>query len=275
MYSHNYDINEFLLIESNRHCIDCNALNPRWVSINNAVFICNKCANIHKTLNPEISTLKSIEVDDFTQDEISLLKIGGNDRFYTLMIEYELTEIENPEFKYHLKICEYYRMLLQCELQKNYNPEAYEQAIKIKPSPEIGLQLMDNINEENINFNQSKLKMGINNVLNTFGSVFTFVGSKIQGTAQQLGIDEKLRNFGTAVKDGYKNFNDNHPGIKAAQDKAVEFASNAGNFVVEKSKEIYNSETVQNMTHKAEEQYIALKEKAKNMITSSNIISNS
>ena len=273
MLSHNLEINELLQIESNKHCIDCNAENPTWVSINNAVFICSQCAKIHKMLNPEISTIKSIEVDDFTQDEISLLKIGGNDRFLALMTEYEITQSQNKEFKYHLKICEYYRMLLQCELQKQFNPDAYEQAIKIKPSPEIALQLMDNINEENINCNQSKIQTGINNVLDTFSSVFNFVGSKIQGTAQQLGIDEKIKNFGNAVKEGYKNFNDNHPGIKAAQDKAVEIASNAGNFVVEKSKEIYNSETIQNMVHKAEEQYITLKEKAKNMITY-NVINN-
>ena len=271
--SQNSELNDLLQIESNKHCIDCNAENPKWVSINNAVFLCSNCAKIHKTLNPEISTIKSLEVDDFTPEEISLLKIGGNDRFLALMTEYEITQDQNKEFKYHLKICEYYRMLLQCELQKDFNPDAYEQAIKIKPSPDIALQLMDNINEKNINFNQSKLEIGFNNVLDTFSSVFSFVGSKIQGTAQQLGINEKIKNFGNAVKEGYKNFNDNHPGIKAAQDKAVEIASNAGNFVVEKSKEFYNSETIQNMAHKAEEQYIALKEKAKNMI-SSNIINN-
>ena len=92
------------------------------------------------------------------------------------------------------------------------------------------------------------------------------VGNKIQGTAHQYGIDEKITNFRNYVSEGFKNFNDSHPEIKSFGDKAVQYAKNAGNFVVEKGKEIYNSETVQNMTHKAEEQYNALKEKAINSI---------
>jgi F0F1-type ATP synthase beta subunit len=58
--------------------------------------------------------------------------------------------------------------------------------------------------------------------------------------------------------------------VKEAGEKAVGYAKNAGNFVVEKGKEIYNSETIQNFTHKAEEQYISLKEKAMNAIGNSN-----
>ena len=270
MESENPKLNEILSLESNKHCIDCNAPNPTWVSINNAVFLCPKCAKIHKTLSPEISTVKSIEVDDFSDEEISLLKLGGNDRFLTLMTEYQITTDQNKEFKYHLKICEYYRMLLQCELQKDSNPEAYEQAVKIKLAPEIALQLMDSINSENINNNnnQSNIQSGINNVLEAVSNVFSTVGNKIQGTAQHYGIDQKLQMFSNYVSQSVKNFNDNHPEIKAAGDKAVEYAKNAGNFVVEKGKEIYNSETIQNMTHKAEEQYLSLKQKAVNAFNS-------
>jgi hypothetical protein len=260
-----FELNKLLSLESNKNCIDCLSPNPKWVSINNAVFLCSECAKNHLKLPSEISRIKSIEVDDFTEEEISLLKLGGNDRFFSIMTEYEITQNPNKEYKYCLKIFEYYRMLLECELHKDTHPEAFEQAIKIKPSPQIALQLMDNINSNYI-YNQSNLNNGFNNFFQTFTNVISNVGNKIQGTAHQFGIDEKITNFSNYVSEGFKNFNDSHPEIKSFGDKAVQYAKNAGNFVVEKGKEIYNSETVQNMTHKAEEQYNALKEKAINSI---------
>lgn len=258
----NIELNKILQNEANRKCVDCNTPFPKWVSVNNAVFLCSECAKYHKTLSPEISIIKSLETDNFSEEEITLLKIGGNERFLNLMSEYQISQEDNKEFKYFFKLCEYYRMLLQCELNKNSNPEAYAQAIKIKPSQDIALELMDNLSSDYIADKKSKFK----NALETVSNVFSDVGSKIQDTAHQYGIDEKITNFRNYVSEGFKNFNDSHPEIKSFGDKAVQYAKNAGNFVVEKGKEIYNSETVQNMTHKAEEQYNALKEKAINSI---------
>ena len=162
-----FELNKLLSLESNKNCIDCLSPNPKWVSINNAVFLCSECAKNHLKLPSEISRIKSIEVDDFTEEEISLLKLGGNDRFFSIMTEYEITQNPNKEYKYCLKIFEYYRMLLECELHKDTHPEAFEQAIKIKPSPQIALQLMDNINSNYI-YNQSNLNNGFNNFFQTF-----------------------------------------------------------------------------------------------------------
>ena len=92
------------------------------------------------------------------------------------MTEYEITQNPNKEYKYCLKIFEYYRMLLECELHKDTHPEAFEQAIKIKPSPQIALQLMDNINSNYI-YNQSNLNNGFNNFFQTFINVISNVGN--------------------------------------------------------------------------------------------------
>ena len=64
----NNDINEIMKIEGNNKCIDCNAENPTFASTNNAVFLCENCANIHKRLGTNISIIKSLNNDVFTPE---------------------------------------------------------------------------------------------------------------------------------------------------------------------------------------------------------------
>ena len=63
--------------------------------------------------------------DQLSPEEISILKIGGNQRFKTLISEYDITDDQNKEFKYHLKIAEYYRKLSLAERNKDNNHEEY------------------------------------------------------------------------------------------------------------------------------------------------------
>ena len=58
-------------IEINKQCNDCGKKDPRWCSINNAVFLCSTCARTHKKFNQEVSTIKSLEVDPWTKQEIN------------------------------------------------------------------------------------------------------------------------------------------------------------------------------------------------------------
>ena len=132
-------------MEGNEKCNDCSEEKPKWVSTNNAVLICGSCAKVHQKFNNEdISTVKSIEVDSFSKEEIEILTLGGNKRFTLLMNEYMITrEVENyNELKYHLGIAEYYRRLLKLESKK-------EKKLIKKPLIEEGIQLVD-VNESGI-----------------------------------------------------------------------------------------------------------------------------
>ena len=171
----NSDINEIMKIEGNNKCIDCLAENPTFASINNAVFLCENCANIHKRLGTNISIIKSLTKDEFTPEEISILKIGGNKRFNDFVKEYGIKEDQNKEFKYHLKLAEYYRLLLLTEINKEKNPNEYEQLINNKPNPEIGLQLMESVTVESIkqaNQPQNEIAKDVSNIASKIGSFF-------------------------------------------------------------------------------------------------------
>ncbi|XP_040985306.1 stromal membrane-associated protein 2 isoform X3 [Aquila chrysaetos chrysaetos] len=59
-----------LVEEENKYCADCQAKGPRWASWNIGVFICIRCAGIHRNLGVHISRVKSVNLDQWTQEQI-------------------------------------------------------------------------------------------------------------------------------------------------------------------------------------------------------------
>ena len=154
------DLLPIVQIESNQICNDCGKNNPHWCSITNAVFICPSCARTHKKFNKKISMIKSLEVDDWSKDEINILKLGGNERFNKLIKSYNipLTK-DNKEYKYYTKAAQYYRDIL---LEESKNKDIKN--IK-KPSLKEGIEIL--YQDECLNlFNKNELNEINSNDLN-------------------------------------------------------------------------------------------------------------
>ncbi|CAI8057012.1 Stromal membrane-associated protein 1 [Geodia barretti] len=64
--------------EENRFCADCHAKGPRWASWNLGVFMCIRCAGIHRHLGVHISKVKSVNLDSWTPEQIATIQKGGN-----------------------------------------------------------------------------------------------------------------------------------------------------------------------------------------------------
>lgn len=64
VYAHSF-IEILLKDEVNQHCFDCEEVNPKWASINNAVFLCLNCAGIHRGLGVNISFVRSLTMDNW------------------------------------------------------------------------------------------------------------------------------------------------------------------------------------------------------------------
>ena len=154
------DLLPIVQIESNQICNDCGKNNPHWCSITNAVFICPACVRTHKKFNKKISMIKSLEVDDWSKDEINILKLGGNERFNKLIKSYNipLTK-DNKEYKYYTKAAQYYRDIL---LEESKNKDTKN--IK-KPSLKEGIEIL--YQDEYLNlFNKNELNEINSNYLN-------------------------------------------------------------------------------------------------------------
>ena len=85
------ELHQLLSISGNSQCADCAAQNPSWASWNLGVFLCMRCASLHRKLGTHISKVKSLSMDTWTSEqvEVSGRRIPGEVAFTDRSIEHE------------------------------------------------------------------------------------------------------------------------------------------------------------------------------------------
>ncbi|XP_015590553.1 stromal membrane-associated protein 1 isoform X2 [Cephus cinctus] len=73
-------LSQMLRDEDNKYCVDCDAKGPRWASWNLGIFLCIRCAGIHRKLGVHISKVKSVNLDTWTPEQVVSLQQMGNSR---------------------------------------------------------------------------------------------------------------------------------------------------------------------------------------------------
>ncbi|CAR28221.1 hypothetical protein ZYGR_0N07130 [Zygosaccharomyces rouxii] len=73
-------LNGLLRDPGNSFCADCkNSSHPRWASWSLGVFVCIKCAGVHRSLGTHISKVKSVDLDIWQEEHlINLVKMRSN-----------------------------------------------------------------------------------------------------------------------------------------------------------------------------------------------------
>ena len=156
---------------------------------------------------------------------------------------------------------------------------------KIKPSPEIGLQIIENVTVNSINEaqqQQSEIYKDASNLARKISGFFKDLGTVISDTIHKY-MSKKSKKQKIKIAEDAKNFGESHhPTISNAANTAIEAIKTFGNAAVETStkiaqsepvqnlsqqanekyQEVMNPEAVKNLSKKAEEQYISLKVKA-------------
>ncbi|KAF1805820.1 hypothetical protein FB192DRAFT_1067567 [Mucor lusitanicus] len=74
---HERMLNEIVKQPGNEHCADCGSKNPRWASYSLGVFLCIRCAGIHRKMGTHISKVKSITMDQWTSEQIEMMRTSG------------------------------------------------------------------------------------------------------------------------------------------------------------------------------------------------------
>ncbi|KAL9101762.1 MAG: hypothetical protein Q9163_003009 [Psora crenata] len=65
-------------VPGNDRCADCGSRNPGWASWSLGIFLCMRCASLHRKLGTHISKVKSLSMDTWSNEQVENMKRNGN-----------------------------------------------------------------------------------------------------------------------------------------------------------------------------------------------------
>ncbi|KAG2373889.1 hypothetical protein C9374_011774 [Naegleria lovaniensis] len=71
---------DLLKLPGNKVCADCNARGPQWASTTQGVFVCIRCAGLHRKLGTHISKVRSVGLDSWNDEQTRMVELFGNDK---------------------------------------------------------------------------------------------------------------------------------------------------------------------------------------------------
>ena len=213
-YSHP-DIPELLKYDGNSTCVDCGAEKPNWASLNNGVFLCLKCAGIHRSFGMSVSLIRSLQIDSWTEKQLLYLKKGGNINFKNNLSEFNIAETATLDIKYKSKAADYYRKVLKNEVEKASDPNYAPIQIE-KPSNEVAMNLLeikesgeeekaDQKPEEKGKVFKNKFFGFMSNMFNKVKTSTTEAAKKVEKGFADLKIKDKFKAAGNAIAEATKN----------------------------------------------------------------------
>ena len=237
----------FSIDQKNKRCVDCGDKKVDYVSINNGVTICELCAQIHRQLGPEISSLHKIdeELDDYS---MNFFIYGGNKNFKKTLKNIGVN-LDMPKSKlYRTFGLDYYRKYLLSKVKGAENAEKCPE----KPNELMNSVIMenkDNNDKDNeINkFNEDKKSVhNINNFLNINNNL----GNKTNIDEEDNGESYIQLNYRNSLNVNNKEKNKKKGLLRKSMDKVRTFGGyikknsnkglvaikKAGNIIVKKSK---------------------------------------
>nr|XP_019945953.1 PREDICTED: stromal membrane-associated protein 2-like isoform X2 [Paralichthys olivaceus] len=143
-------LTSLLAREENKFCADCDSKGPRWASWNLGIFICIRCAGIHRNLGVHISKVKSVNLDQWTQEQVQCVQEMGNAKAKRLYEAFLPECFQRPETDQSAEIF----------IRDKYDKKKYMDKV-------IDIQMLrkekscDNIPKEPVVFEKMKLKKDI------------------------------------------------------------------------------------------------------------------
>ena len=131
-----------LNIPKNNECFECSNLNPEFISLNNAIFLCKNCVKNHVHFPKTISNIYKNDLNNLTLKNIQYLCCGGNEKLKQF-IKNEFPRLKKFSYQnlYKTYAMDYYRKYLEYLIEGGIKP--------IKPNKNKAYELIK-INNNNI-----------------------------------------------------------------------------------------------------------------------------
>lgn len=69
------------IVADNVTCVDCGAEDTEWASLSFGTLVCLTCAGFHRSLGTHMTSVRSIQLDSWSAEQVKYLELGGNARF--------------------------------------------------------------------------------------------------------------------------------------------------------------------------------------------------
>ena len=153
-------LEELYTEESNSTCFDCDNKPAHWASISNGIYLCLDCSGEHRGYGIGVSFIRSVTMDQWTQEQVNIMKVGGNQRLREFLTTYDMPEDIDKKQIYCSKLMNFYRRQLKSEangqifMEPLPPKEEFWSQLNTEDDPSPLFNNNSNINA-NINFNTS------------------------------------------------------------------------------------------------------------------------
>lgn len=108
-------LEEIYLEKNNSSCFDCDKKSAQWASISNGIFLCLDCSREHREYGIGVSFIRSVTMDQWTQEQVNMMKVGGNQRLRDFLTTHEMPDNRDKKQIYCSKLMSFYRRQLKAE----------------------------------------------------------------------------------------------------------------------------------------------------------------
>nr|CCC95489.1 unnamed protein product [Trypanosoma congolense IL3000] len=120
-------LDALLRIPENKVCFECLENQPRWASTNLGVFLCLRCAGLHRSAGTHVSKVRSATMDTWEEDMIRRCERIGNARG-RLLYEYNMPDSARPNASTNGAVAE--RLIREKYEHKRYFNVQYEALLR-------------------------------------------------------------------------------------------------------------------------------------------------
>ena len=83
-------------IKGNHRCVDCGEQNPQWAACRYGALLCLNCSGHHRSFGVQISSVRSISMDEWSVTEVISMLEGGNNQLTAFFERHALTQQTCP-----------------------------------------------------------------------------------------------------------------------------------------------------------------------------------